>query len=228
MIPKILDDNEFNEGFIKILRTPEYIYDLSVGQAKEYLDFANSFFERSWINFKAEIQNRIKGINIIIPNVEDEYIKNHNLFDFSNSDFRKRLNTVKKLLEAKVIMQKGGLQTDNSLSLQPPLGELKKKYPDKYYAWYHMIKIHLGKEQNFPNNFSKKEIIQFGKNRYKTGEGFYKAFNQYDLIKISTFLHKMTKKDRPVWKRAIIDISDNDPAIISYLKNLPKIGEINL
>ena len=97
----------------------------------------------------------------------------------------------------------------------------KKKYFEKYYAWYHGIKIILGKEHNFPSNFGKKEIVEFGKIHYGTGEGFYKNINKLDLTKTYTFLNSMTKKDRANWKAVIIDISKNDADIISYLRKFP-------
>ena len=97
----------------------------------------------------------------------------------------------------------------------------KKKYPDKYYAWYHGIKIIIGKSQNFPSNFEKKEIIEFGKNQYGTGEGFYKVINKLDLTQTYTFLKSMSTKDRAKWKTVIIDLSNKDADIISYLKKFP-------
>ncbi|MCK9282325.1 MAG: hypothetical protein M0P71_17045 [Melioribacteraceae bacterium] len=94
--------------------------------------------------------------------------------------------------------------------------EVEKKYPDKFYAWYHGILIKLGKETNFPANFGKKEIIEFGKNRYRTGEGFYKVISKLDLNKSYTFVKSMTK-ERATWKTIIKDISGNNADVIDYL-----------
>ncbi len=97
------------------------------------------------------------------------------------------------------------------------IDEAEKKYPDKFYAWYHGILIRLGKETNFPANFGKKEITEFGKNRYKTGEVFYKVISKLDLTKSYTFVKSMTKKERATWKTIIKDISENNADIIDYL-----------
>jgi len=108
--------------------------------------------------------------------------------------------------------------------LQYLRGQVNKpqKYPDKYFAWYHQICQHLGKELSFPNDFGKKEIINFGNNRYGTGEGFYKAFKECDISKSASFVRSMTKRDRSIWKPAIIAISNNDADIIDYLKKYPE------
>ncbi len=95
---------------------------------------------------------------------------------------------------------------------------MPQKYPDKYYAWYHQILINLGKETSFPVNFGKKEIIEFGKKRYNTGEGFYKAINNLDLTKTAAFVQSMNNRDRNYWKVAIGDISNNDAEVVNYLK----------
>lgn len=97
----------------------------------------------------------------------------------------------------------------------------KKKYADKYYAWYHGIKIIMSKEHNFPSNFGKKEKIEFGKNHYGTGEGFYKVITKLNLTQPYTFLKSMSTKDRAKWKTVIIDLSNKDADIISYLKKFP-------
>lgn len=97
----------------------------------------------------------------------------------------------------------------------------KRKYPDKYYAWYHQILITLGKETSFPGNFGKKEIIEFGRKRYNTGEGFYKHIKNLELTKTATFVQSMNKRDRNYWKVAIVDISNNDANVVSYIRGFP-------
>lgn len=101
------------------------------------------------------------------------------------------------------------------------LANKPKKFPDKYFAWYHQILINLNKESRFPNNFGKKEIIEFGKNKYNTGEGFYKTINKLDLTKTTSFVQSMSKKDRAQWKAAIADISNNDADVVNYLTRFP-------
>lgn len=97
----------------------------------------------------------------------------------------------------------------------------KQKYPDKYFAWYHQILINLGKASRLPNNFKKKEIIEFGKNLYGTGEGFYKALSKLDLTKTTSFVQSMSIKDKANWKKALADISNNDANVVNYLEQFP-------
>jgi hypothetical protein len=92
-----------------------------------------------------------------------------------------------------------------------------KEYPDKYYAWYHGICMAIGKENPFPNNFTKQEIILLGKNKYGTGEGFYKTINKLDLTQTFTFVNSLTPKERKDWKERLIEISSNDADIVTYL-----------
>lgn len=99
---------------------------------------------------------------------------------------------------------------------------VKKQYGDKYYAWYHAFLQALGKEPQFPVNFSKKEIIDFGKKRYNTkGDGFYRHLYRLDLSKPVTFVSRMSPKDKSQWKKIIIDISNRDVDIVKYLKKFP-------
>lgn len=97
----------------------------------------------------------------------------------------------------------------------------EKKYPDKYYAWYHGISIALRIEKPFPNNFEKKEIVEFGNKTYGTGEGFYKEIFKLDITQTYTFINSMNQHDRANWKKIIIDISGNNAKIIDYLSKFP-------
>jgi hypothetical protein len=105
-----------------------------------------------------------------------------------------------------------------------PVKTLHKKksdtnYPDKFYAWYHGIRIVLGKEPGFPTHFRKKEIIEFGNNTYGTSEVFYRVFHHLNLTQTYSFVKSMSK-ERANWKKKIIDISNNDADICDYLSNL--------
>ena len=95
-----------------------------------------------------------------------------------------------------------------------------KKYPDKYYAWYHKILIALGKEHQFTPG-AKQEIVNYGKSKYGTKGGFYQAYMEFDLTKRKEFVKGMTDRERKKWKKMIIEISNNDSDVISYLGNYP-------
>ena len=99
--------------------------------------------------------------------------------------------------------------------------EIETNYPDKFYVWYHAICIALGKKQPFPNNFTKKEIIDYGYKIYETGEGFYKTFQNLDITQTYTFVNSMNSNDRANWKNKLIDISNRDAEIIGYLSKFP-------
>lgn len=104
------------------------------------------------------------------------------------------------------------------------LGELqpKIKYPDKFYAWYHKILIAIGKKAEQFTPGAKQEIIDFGKRKYNTrGHGFYQAYMEFDLTKRQSFVTGLHLKDRKKWKEVIIDISNNDIDVITYLKEFP-------
>lgn len=101
------------------------------------------------------------------------------------------------------------------------INEIEKKYPDKFYAWYHKILIAKGKAEQFTPG-AKQEIIDYGKNRYGTkGHGFYQAFMEFDLTSRSPFVNSLSSKDKKAWKGIIIAISNNDIDVINYLKDFP-------
>lgn len=97
----------------------------------------------------------------------------------------------------------------------------KKKYPDKYYAWYHKILIALGKAAQFTPG-ARQEIINYGKNKYGTkGHGFYQAFLDFDLNDKPRFVNSLIPKDKGKWKKIIMEISHDDKDVINYLKKYP-------
>lgn len=107
------------------------------------------------------------------------------------------------------------------LKYQDRYNEPIKKYPDKYYAWYHKILIAKGKAEQFIPG-AKQEIIDYGKERYRTkGTGFYIAYMNFDLTGPNRFVNSLSQKERKIWKKKIIEISDNDIDVINYLKNFP-------
>lgn len=97
----------------------------------------------------------------------------------------------------------------------------KSEYPDKYYAWYHKIRIALGKAAQFTPG-ARQEIINYGKNEYGTkGHGFYQAFLDFDLNDKSRFVNSLIPKDKGKWKIIIKKISQDDKDVINYLKKYP-------
>lgn len=83
-------------------------------------------------------------------------------------------------------------------------------YADKWYALYHMICLTLGKPLPRFESSSKDEIVKYGKEQYKTaGEGFYKGFNLLDINNMVSHVRSLPVKDRPKWKKIIIDISNS-------------------
>ncbi len=97
----------------------------------------------------------------------------------------------------------------------------RKKYADKWYAYYHLILIALGKAEKISE--SKEEIIQYGQNKYGTkGAGFYQSYNETSINDFGgNFQRGLTLKDRNKWKEIIKDISKNDSEVILWLSKRP-------
>jgi len=106
------------------------------------------------------------------------------------------------------------------LENEPDIIDLPKKYPDKYYAWYHKILIAKGKAEQFTPG-AKQEIIDYGKTKYGTKGGFYQAFIEFDLTSRLPFVNNFSPKERKKWKERIIEISNYDIDVINYLKDFP-------
>jgi len=100
----------------------------------------------------------------------------------------------------------------------PPEG---KKAPDRYYALLYQILVYLGKEPQIGNK-TKAEIIDFGKQKYGTGQGFYREIRSIDLNNMTAFVRSLQKNDRCKWRETIITISGNDADVISWVNKQPK------
>jgi len=106
---------------------------------------------------------------------------------------------------------------------QQPKPKSVTGYPDRWYALYHMICLVKHKElPRFSIGCSKDEIVNYGKDHYNTGDGFRKSFRQLDINNMVAHVLSLPVKDRPIWKRIIIDISNNDADIISWVNKQPK------
>jgi len=95
-------------------------------------------------------------------------------------------------------------------------------YPDRWYAIYHMISLAAGKNFiQFERGASNAEILNYGNNHYGTGDGFRKCIQELDINKMVAFVRSLPIKDRKKWKKIIIDISNNDADILSWVKDKP-------
>ena len=99
-------------------------------------------------------------------------------------------------------------------------GNIPKGFPDKYYAWYHLILTAVGKEPGFSPG-SKQDIIALGRNKYGAKSGFYQAFINFDLTKKQSFVNSLSDRDRRKWKSVITELSNNDNDVINFLKQYP-------
>lgn len=113
------------------------------------------------------------------------------------------------------------LEADKKLNTNISTQPEDKKVPDKYFAALHLILILLGKEPQIGNK-SKNEIIDLGKNKYRTGQGFYREIRNIDLLNMTAFIRSLPDKDRSKWKETIITISGNDADVISWINKQPK------
>lgn len=109
-----------------------------------------------------------------------------------------------------------------------PQPEVKSetKYSEHWYALLHVILVYLGIEDQFIDKEDKPAIIAFGKNRYKlktSGQGFYNRLldNNLDLLDMATTVKNLPQKDRSKWKAIITELSNNNAAVILWLKKQP-------
>lgn len=99
--------------------------------------------------------------------------------------------------------------------------EPTKKHPEKWYSLYHLILIAIGEQvPNFAES-SKAEIINYGSEKYGTGQTFYTELRKIDLNNLRDYIVNMTTKDRKSWKNIITDISENNAEIITWLSKQP-------
>lgn len=101
--------------------------------------------------------------------------------------------------------------------------EIKKLYPEYYYALCELIMIGIGKSRG-PIDNSKQGIMTYGKNKYSlptTGEGFYRAFRNIDLNNMKLEVRSMDSKNGKNWKKIITEISDDDAEVITWIHKQP-------
>ena len=112
-----------------------------------------------------------------------------------------------------------GIRIQSLLALSQPV---RKGYPDKWYALYHMILIAIGKPVPNLSDYTKAEKIKYGENQYGTGQDFYREFKVIDLNNITAYVRSLPPKDRKDYKKIITAISGNDADVISWLRKQPK------
>ena len=100
------------------------------------------------------------------------------------------------------------------------INPVERNYAEKYYAWYHRIKVAIGQADAFPPG-AKQVIINYGKEKYGTKDGFYQAYIAFNIEKPTTFVKSLSDKDRRKWKRIIMEISSNNTKVKRYLENFP-------
>ena len=106
----------------------------------------------------------------------------------------------------------------------PPPQEKQNKVPEKYYLLHSLIMIALGKENQFTDT-TRDGIQAYGRNKYKLDKAqtFYRWYHNknIDLLDMAKFVNGLSVKERPHWKKVVIDISGNDSDVITWLKNKP-------
>jgi hypothetical protein len=110
----------------------------------------------------------------------------------------------------------------SQLDQQQPKPKSTTGYPDKWYALYHMICLAVDKDlPRFPKGCSNYEIVNYGKNHYGTGDGFRKNIRRFDINNMVAEVRSLPLKDKLKWKKIIINISNNDADIISWVNKRP-------
>lgn len=209
---------------VKNVTIPDIIYiaEESRKMAKNE-DDRKELFARKWSEYQTKHEKH--SIKVFIESEILDTDEKFEKFKMTVKDFEKS-DLYKDAKEWRSFLKEQAEQPDIKPKTSEPISPTHKKksetkYPDKYYVWYHAICIALGKERPFPNNFSKKEITEYGNRIYETGEGFYKTFLNFDITQTYTFVNSMNSDDRANWKNKLIDISNKDAEIIGYLSKFP-------
>jgi hypothetical protein len=96
----------------------------------------------------------------------------------------------------------------------------EKKVSEKWYALLHMILINMRKETPFEKGITKEELMEFGKTTYSlkgTGQCFSTAIRQIGNKALNKYIYSLTKTDFRKWKKTIIELSGNDPEVITWI-----------
>jgi len=188
----------------------------------------------NYIEFKR--QRNIEGLkNEILQIVED--INKKKEFEFKDDETINSINQPLPILEPIYLFRERvylfaeicfmlEFWDDHYLSMVT-IGVLKKSitnYPEKYYAFYHLMLVHDLQtvkefERDKNDKFNSKEIQEYGKTNYGTGQQFYREYlNIYDMWHNQS---EIAKHLRAGYKNKIIEISGNDSRVISKLKDYP-------
>jgi hypothetical protein len=97
-----------------------------------------------------------------------------------------------------------------------------KKTPEKWYALLYLLELKVTNTKpptNYEGSFIKSEIEEIGKQRTgSTGQSFYReCLKINDIINNNSLLERSFGKD---WKQKVINLSNNNELIISYLSSL--------
>jgi len=202
---------------------------LAVGQIHsedsllQYLEELTSNLLRS-VNLASLLETgQIKDIEATQFKVAKASLKTSNeklLSDYTKGEL-KYMETIEKWLEIQLAFFKNVERIPISKIL--PSGQTKPKIPAKYYSLYHWILIDQGKEKPLPKDengkWDKKAIEAFSKNRYPetSTQQFYNGIRDIDITNKIAIANSFGKG----YKEKVIEISNNDIEIITYLKNWP-------
>lgn len=207
-----------------------YLFSVNIG--KELSPFDYKIYNGKLYHNKEDIINEIlnneklKRVNQIdkLPLKGQKVAYQKVLKDFEKQQFvsgsKKHKDYIKYFKKSIKRIEK----EEKNIILENQEEDQTKKISAKYYALYHCILIEMGKEKNFERDindkYSKEEIIEFAKNRYKLkkgrGQGFYNTFINIDLTRKTTLPDEY--KD---YKQKLIEMSNNDAKVISHLKKYP-------
>ncbi len=151
----------------------------------------------------------------------NEQIKNNEIFKVNNYGCFDSLFLAKECKKLSNFINEN-LKFDNS---NVPSEKPNKKIPEKYYALYHWVLIEMGKEKAFEKNritdkLDKPAIMKYGKEKHRLktkGQVFYQTYRDIDITKKEAIARTFGKG----YKEKLIEISNNDADVISYLKNYP-------
>jgi hypothetical protein len=186
------------------------------------------FFKIKEDSFKAMIKElRDSGekedeIELLI-NLEKEkrfnaYKSSYDNFSINNGNVSSGLSKKNKLM--KIIVEKTITSKSSNNTELKTLEENPKKFPEKWHALLYLLELKVTKNEipvNREGEFVKNEIEEIGRKRIgSSGQNFYRKIREIvEILDDNTKLERYFGKD---WKKKVINLSNNDIAIINFIE----------
>lgn len=179
------------------------------------LDVINEIIRKNKMSHFIQIVEKTKGyglpeFNFLLKNVLPNLIELKN--KWKEQFFNKKATELFVLSDDKINEHDNNIK-DLSTTDEP------RKIAEKWYALLYWIQLCANGElppSNLEGQFRKKEIEIIGrKMTNKSGQGFYRSFITIDLNNSKVLKNSFGDN----WQNVIIELSNNDPIVKTYLEN---------